>query len=117
MPPTHPFHSTPGNAYQLRALDFDTTGPFKDYPQVTVYHPSEGHAWAQVGFPGNVGVLTGFSDQHLAISEIGVSYPDDTFGQGERLFVLCAVCCVLVCAAVLAACWLHALWGDLVSPR
>jgi hypothetical protein len=40
--------SNTGHSYQLRALDFDTTGPFKDYPQITVYHPSEGHAYAQV---------------------------------------------------------------------
>jgi len=71
-----------GHAYQLRALDFDTTGPFKDWPQVTIYHPSEGHAWGQVGWPGNIGVLTGFSDQQLAISEIGVAFPDLSFGQG-----------------------------------
>jgi hypothetical protein len=73
---THLFstYRTGGKAFQLRALDFDTTGPFKDFPQVTVYHPSEGHAWAQVGWPGNVGVLTGFSDQQLAISEIGVCF-------------------------------------------
>lgn len=69
-------------AYQLRALDFDTTGPFKDFPQVTVYHPSTGNAWAQVGWPGNVGVLTGYSEKQMAISEIGVSYPDDSFEQG-----------------------------------
>lgn len=74
--------SKEGHSFQLRALDFDTTGPFKDFPQVTVYHPSEGNAYAQVGWPGNVGVLTGFSSQQLAISEIGVSYPDDSFGQG-----------------------------------
>jgi isopenicillin-N N-acyltransferase-like protein len=74
--------SKEGHAYQLRALDFDTTGPFKDWPQVTVYHPNEGHAWGQVGWPGNIGVLTGFSDQQLAISEIGVAFPDETFGQG-----------------------------------
>jgi len=73
-----------GHSYQLRALDFDTTGPFRDYPQVTVYHPSEGHAYAQVGWPGNVGTLSGFSDQQLAISEIGVTYPDDSFGQGTE---------------------------------
>jgi len=71
-----------GHAYQLRALDYDTDGPFRDYPQVTVYHPTEGNAYAQVGWPGNVGVLTGFSSQQIAISEIGVSYPDDSFGQG-----------------------------------
>lgn len=63
-----------GHAYQLRALDFDTAGPFKNFPQVTIYHPKEGHAWGQVGWPGDIGVLTGFSDQQLAISEIGVSH-------------------------------------------
>jgi len=70
------------HAYQLRSLDFDTDGPFKEYPQLTVYHPTEGHAYAQVSWPGNVGLLTGMSSQQLAISEIGVSYPDDSFGQG-----------------------------------
>jgi len=71
-----------GHNYQLRALDFDTDGPFKDFPQVSVYHPNEGSAWAQVTWPANLGVLTGFSQQQLAISEIGVSFPDDSFGQG-----------------------------------
>ncbi|KAJ1434044.1 hypothetical protein B484DRAFT_2870 [Ochromonadaceae sp. CCMP2298] len=71
-----------GISYQLRALDFDTDGPFKDFPQVTIYHPSEGHAYANVGWPANVGLLSGFSDQQLAVSEIGVSFPDDSFGQG-----------------------------------
>lgn len=64
-----------GNTYQLRALDYDTDGPFKDFKIVLVYHPSEGHAYAQVGFPGNIGALTGISETQLAISEIGVSYP------------------------------------------
>eukprot|EP00286_Rhodomonas_abbreviata_P021890 CAMPEP_0181308452 /NCGR_PEP_ID=MMETSP1101-20121128/11470_1 /TAXON_ID=46948 /ORGANISM="Rhodomonas abbreviata, Strain Caron Lab Isolate" /LENGTH=445 /DNA_ID=CAMNT_0023414835 /DNA_START=22 /DNA_END=1359 /DNA_ORIENTATION=- len=73
-----------GHSYQLRALDFDTDGPFKDFPQVTVYHPSEGNAYAQVSWPGNVGLLSGFSEQQLAISEIGVTYPDDSFGQGTE---------------------------------
>lgn len=35
-----------------------------------------------MGWPGSVGVLTGFSEQKMAISEIGVSYPDDSFEQG-----------------------------------
>jgi len=71
-----------GRAYQLRALDYDVVGPFKDFPQVTIYHPSEGHAYAQVGWPGSVGALTGFSSQKIAISEIGVYFGDDSFGQG-----------------------------------
>lgn len=76
-----------GRAYQLRALDYDVIGPFKDFPQVTVYHPSEGHAYAQVTWPGSVGVLTGFSSEKLAISEIGVYFGDDSFGQGNHHLV------------------------------
>jgi isopenicillin-N N-acyltransferase-like protein len=50
-----------GKSYQLRALDYDIVGPFKDYPQITVYHPNEGdgYAFANVGWPGSIGVLTG----------------------------------------------------------
>lgn len=75
-----------GHSYQLRALDFDTTGPFKDFPQITVYHPSDqGHPYAQVSWPGNVGSLSGFSSEQIAISEIGVYFPDESFQQGKRL--------------------------------
>jgi hypothetical protein len=74
-----------GTTFQLRALDYDTDGPFKDYPLITVYHTEPGTnqvAFASVGFPGSVGVLTGFSAAQLGISEIGVSFADDSFGQG-----------------------------------
>jgi len=74
-----------GKTWQLRALDYDTVGPFKEFPLVTVYHPEEGSnqkAFASVGFPGSIGVLTGQSEAQIGISEIGVSYPDDSFGQG-----------------------------------
>lgn len=73
-----------GKVYQLRALDYDTTGPFKDYVQITVYHPSEpgAHAFANIGWPGSIGIISGFSSNQMGISEIGVSFPDDSFGQG-----------------------------------
>ena len=76
--------TTDGKTYQLRALDYDTDGPFKDYPQVTVYHPynNDGYAYAQVGWPGSIGSLTGINEKKVSISEIGVGYPDDSFGQG-----------------------------------
>ena len=75
--------ATKDHTYQLRALDYDTDGPFKDYPILTVYHPSDGgHPYAQVGWPGSIGVLTGISSAQMAISEIGVSFADDSFGQG-----------------------------------
>ena len=41
-----------GDLLQLRALDWDTDGPFKDYPAIVVYHPSDGNAFANVGFTG-----------------------------------------------------------------
>ena len=36
-------------------------GPFKDFPQVTVYHPIEGngHAFANFGWTGWIGSITG----------------------------------------------------------
>ena len=35
------------------------TGPFKDYPQVTVYHPTSGRAFANIGWTGWLGSITG----------------------------------------------------------
>jgi isopenicillin-N N-acyltransferase like protein len=73
-----------GKLLQLRALDWDTDGPFKNYPAIVVYHPNDdgnsGHAWANVGFSGWTASITGFSSTQLALSEIGVSYPDASFG-------------------------------------
>ena len=57
--------------------------PQKDYPAVTVYHPlnsTYGLPWANVGFLGWVGSLTGVNQQRITIHEIGVAYPDETFG-------------------------------------
>jgi hypothetical protein len=65
--------------------DFD--GPYHKYPLVVVYHPSSakfGNAWVNIGFMGWIGVLSGVNEHQLAVSEIGVSYPDDTFGKESR---------------------------------
>lgn len=78
-----------GHTMQLRALDWDTSGPFRDHPAVVVYHPvangTNGHAFANVGFVGWIGGLTGQSSKQMAISEIGVSFPDKTFGKESRV--------------------------------
>lgn len=34
-------------------------GPFRDFNQLTVYHPAEGHPFLSVAFTGFVGGLTG----------------------------------------------------------
>lgn len=80
-----------GNLVQLRALDYSTAPPFRNHAAVIVYHPSEAavdpatgqvaHAWANVAFTGFIGSITGYSSSRVAVSEIGVSNPDDTFGK------------------------------------
>jgi len=76
--------STPdGSLYQLRALDWDTSGPLQSYPTVTIYHPTEGngHAFANVAWAGFIGTLTGMSSIPLGISEkVG-----DNFGEMSRI--------------------------------
>jgi len=76
-----------GNLLQLRALDWDMDGPFRDFPQIMVYHPNStnGHAFINVGMVGFIGGLTGLSETQLAISEIGVAYPDESFGSESRI--------------------------------
>ena len=66
-------------------------GPFKNHPEIVVYHPTvgsgNGHAFANVAWAGFVGSITGISSQQMAISEIGVSFPDATFGKESRFGV------------------------------
>jgi len=74
---------------QLRSLDWDMDGPFRDYPSITIYHPNKGkgYAHANVGMAGFIGGLTGMNENGLAISEIGVAYPDESFGAESRIGV------------------------------
>jgi isopenicillin-N N-acyltransferase-like protein len=83
--------ATGGNLLQLRALDWDMDGPFRDFPQLTVYHPTpntgNGRPFVNIGWTGFIGSITGFSSAQMAISEIGVSFPDSTFGLESRFGV------------------------------
>jgi len=81
-----------GSTIQLRAFDWNTDGPFKDYPVVVIYHPNDykgkkAYKFANLGFVGWVGSFSGVSENQMAISEIGVTYPDDTFGKESRIGV------------------------------
>jgi isopenicillin-N N-acyltransferase like protein len=64
---------------QLRALDWDCGAGLQDYPLVTIYHPSNtslGYPFANIGWTGWIGTLSGMSSNKIGISEIGISYPD-----------------------------------------
>ncbi|KAA0153182.1 hypothetical protein FNF27_07763 [Cafeteria roenbergensis] len=78
-----------GNMLQLRALDWNTDDVFRNQSAVLVEHPtgdeSDGsHPFASVGFVGWLGVLSGYSSQKLAVSEIGIAFPDASFGEESR---------------------------------
>ncbi len=64
-------------------------GPFRDYSQITVYHPSEGngHGFVNVGYTAFIGGLTGMSAAKLGISEIGAAFADASFGEMSRMGV------------------------------
>lgn len=51
-----------------RNLDFPDMGYLHEYTLVTVYRPTGKHAFASVGFPGMVGVLSGINDAGLALT-------------------------------------------------
>eukprot|EP00357_Protocruzia_adherens_P017640 CAMPEP_0115003888 /NCGR_PEP_ID=MMETSP0216-20121206/18886_1 /TAXON_ID=223996 /ORGANISM="Protocruzia adherens, Strain Boccale" /LENGTH=438 /DNA_ID=CAMNT_0002369793 /DNA_START=35 /DNA_END=1351 /DNA_ORIENTATION=- len=60
-----------GGMVQLRALDWDITGPFAKYATVLIYHPSEGHGntYAVWTWAGLVGALSGYSASRVGVSE------------------------------------------------
>lgn len=71
----------------MRALDWNIDGPFKDFPQLTVYHAynaSKENSFINVGWTGWVGSITGVNDKRVSIHEIGASFPDETFGEESR---------------------------------
>jgi hypothetical protein len=79
--------SVPSGLLQLRALDWDVDGPYKDHALIVVYHADKvnnnPNSFINVGFVGWVGSISGMSSSQTAISEIGVSYPDETFGDED----------------------------------
>jgi isopenicillin-N N-acyltransferase-like protein len=79
-----------GKTLQLRALDWDTGAGLQNHPTVTIYHPltpKMGHAFANVGWAGWIGTLTGMSSKKIGISEIGISYPDYPPLFGDESFI------------------------------
>lgn len=75
-----------GRTVQLRSFDWIVDGaPFRDQPAIIVYHPNQGNRFANIGFIGWIGSFSGMNDQQMGINEIGVYYPDETFGRESRI--------------------------------
>jgi len=71
-----------GSLYQLRALDWDVSGPLQQYPVVTIYHPDQGHPFANVGWAGWIASITGMSSSQMGMSE---KVTDHDFGTNSRI--------------------------------
>jgi hypothetical protein len=78
--------ATGTNLMQVRALDWDTSDAALMYPAIIVYHPESGngHAFLNIGWAGWIGAVSGMSSMQLAISEIGIAYPGNDFGNESR---------------------------------
>lgn len=66
-----------GHVLQLRALDYETEANIQKHPVLTIYQPDSGHAFANIGWVGHVGVISGISSQQIALSEIGDDYDQE----------------------------------------
>lgn len=63
-----------GHLVQLRSLDYETGANIQKHPVIAVYFPETGHPFANIGWAGVVGCVSGVSSARLAISEIGDDY-------------------------------------------
>jgi len=70
-----------GHLYQIRALDYATDAHIQDNAAIIIHKPKGYHAFANIGWTGFIGVVSGINDRKVAMSEIG-----DNFGaQHETL--------------------------------
>ena len=79
-----------GHVYQLRALDYEVHAEIQRYPTIVVHVPDKGHPFANIGWAGIVGAISGISSAAIAISEIGDDYDakNDTFDGMPFVYML-----------------------------
>ncbi|WP_428306791.1 C45 family autoproteolytic acyltransferase/hydolase [Lacipirellula sp.] len=77
-----PARSKTGAPIFGRNFDFPTLGDLDKYSMVIVYRPEGKHAFASIGFPGLVGVISAMNDAGLAAGTLDVERSAD----GSRKF-------------------------------
>jgi hypothetical protein len=65
-----------GRLIQIRALDSELGTGCQDDPVITVYCPTSGPAYCNVGFAGLIGSLAGMNGEGIAMSEVGLHTPN-----------------------------------------
>jgi hypothetical protein len=91
--------ATDGRLVQIRNLDFSLDSRCQDNPVITVYVPNSGPAYCNVGFAGLIGSLAGFSDQRIAVSQVGLPTP---YARLDRLDLLQGIPMTLLLKRVLS---------------
>jgi hypothetical protein len=72
-----PAHSETGGPLFGRNFDFDSFGVVDQFSLVTIYRPKGKHAFAAVGFPGLVTVISGMNEKGLAVATLDVYQSND----------------------------------------
>ncbi len=67
-----------GDVLQIRALDYTTDAGIQKYPALVVYDPPTGVPFVNVGWLGQIGMVTGMNSAGIAMSEIGDDWDKDT---------------------------------------
>ena len=58
-----------------RNLDFPSLNIADKYSTVFIYHPQDGYAFASIGWPGMIGVLSGMNEHGLALANMEITRP------------------------------------------
>lgn len=75
-----------GSLLQIRALDWDIHSPVRSCKAFIVYHPTEANSnsFANIGFCGLVGSITGYSNSSIGISEkVWLGHPENNARIGK----------------------------------
>jgi hypothetical protein len=95
-----PDRSATGQPLMGRNFDFPTLGILQKYSLVIVARPDGKHAFASVGFPGLVGVVSGMNDAGLSIATLDVT----AAGDGSPPFDLSGTPLILTFRRILEEC-------------
>jgi len=79
-----------GHVYQLRALDYAVRAEIQKHPVIAVHVPDEGLPFANIGWAGMIGSVSGINADRIALSEIGDDYDkaNDTFDGMPFMYML-----------------------------
>jgi hypothetical protein len=91
-----------GRLIQIRVLDTELGTRCQDNPVITVYCPTDGPAYCNVGFAGLIGSLAGMNGEGVALSEVGLHTPNVSPFNPDTLEVYAGIPMTLLMKKILA---------------